>query len=820
MRLIRIRPTYFRGFGASGWINLDADFVLVFGPNGFGKTSLAEAIEWIIYGKTRRREKGNTFSRLEYRGSYRNVHAPDGAATSVCAVVRIADGTEHAIERTLRPSQQRSDEDSELLVDGSVASFASLGLEVNEAFYPIIVQHGLQDFIHARPIDRRDAISAAFGLEPLIQFKGALEQARNSFRNAPPTVVLGARDRLRDGLIRTTGVDCLVELATRWRQHEFALNADYEELLELAQQELDDDAVAPEDVADRLEQRKVELQAAVFDLDAIRPSERQEDLLRQLDSDREETADALRTLGTTTEAFLEQSASVYTDELLRFWEQGLSLVADRNNDMCPMCESETLPATKRDELRSRIENNQQYRDARRALLSAVSRATETAQALSLAVSALTHPHMSNDQKERLRNLFADDQTVVQPLIEAADLCTRSKDTATRNFSRMINSLGRVAERVEHSRARQHVSRSIVAMRTRVDSSARGILDAWRAYAPVVRAVEDTIIARISSDASIRTVDALLQLWSAKAHVKVLAAFNGLLAETLGDMQAVERFIQVKHTELFESRGAEIQSWYDEMCPGADVRYTGMEAVTDTIKLYAESFGQRMPAAPCLSHSQLNCLGLGVYITCGTTPNSPFGFLVFDDPVQSMDDDHCESFMERVIGRLLDEAGEQVIVLSHLEPVTNRLHRLHNHHRLLKYKIDQFRRTGPSIVTYEPLETEIREIQVMADGNEENRKLAVQKLRPTIERIVRELHVKETGQPLDHSLARATAADLLRAFTQIPNTVPQEHQRFRDTVGFADPSHHTEDGWQVPTKPQILTHVDRLRQLARQKGLIE
>ena len=240
---------------------------------------------------------------------------------------------------------------------------------------------------------------------------------------------------------------------------------------------------------------------------------------------------------------------------VRFWGQVIALVVDRNEDVCPICESETLPATKRDELRSRIDNNQQYRDARRALLDAVTRATETAEALSSAVSALTHPHMSNGQRERLRNLFADDQTVVQPLIEAADLCTRSKGAATPKLARMIESPGKVAERVEHSRARQHVSRSIAAMRTRVDSSPLVVLDAWRAYAPIVRAVEDTIIARISSDTSIRSVDALLQVWSAKAQVKVLAAFYGLLDATLGDMQDVERIIQVKHTELFESRGA-------------------------------------------------------------------------------------------------------------------------------------------------------------------------------------------------------------------------------------------------------------------------
>jgi hypothetical protein len=246
----------------------------------------------------------------------------------------------------------------------------------------------------------------------------------------------------------------------------------------------------------------------------------------------------------------------------------------------------------------------------------------------------------------------------------------------------------------------------------------------------------------------------------------------------------------------------------------------MEAVTDAIKLYAESFGQRINAAPCLSQSQLNCLGLSVYLMRATSPDSPFGFAVLDDPVQSMDDEHCESFMGNVIGKVLEEHEKQLIVLTHLDAITDRIRMLHRHRRVLRYRIDHYDHSGPSIATYDPLDRELREIGSLADGNEDNRKLAVQKLRPVIERIVRELHLKETGTPLDESYANATAAELLGAFQKIPNTTAQEHQRLRDTVTFASPSHHTEEGWQVPTKPQIMPHVDRLRQLARTKGLMQ
>ena len=67
MRLLSLTVRNFRGFGSAGApIALDADLILMFGPSGFGKTSLAEAIEWLFYGTTRRRLRGDSYSKNEY----------------------------------------------------------------------------------------------------------------------------------------------------------------------------------------------------------------------------------------------------------------------------------------------------------------------------------------------------------------------------------------------------------------------------------------------------------------------------------------------------------------------------------------------------------------------------------------------------------------------------------------------------------------------------------------------------------------------------------------------------------------------------------
>jgi len=105
MRLLELSIHNFRGFGPNPPpIRLDGDLILFFGPNGFGKTSLAEAIEWLFYGTTKRRQRGETYSRSEYAGCYENVHG--GKPVEVEALVSL-DGNEFRLSRRLMERRQK-----------------------------------------------------------------------------------------------------------------------------------------------------------------------------------------------------------------------------------------------------------------------------------------------------------------------------------------------------------------------------------------------------------------------------------------------------------------------------------------------------------------------------------------------------------------------------------------------------------------------------------------------------------------------------------------------------------------------------------------
>src|SRR4030042_2499158 len=79
----------FRGFNEEQTINVHDRLTLIYAPNSYGKTSISESFEWLLYGITSKVEKAD--SKEEYRGSYRNCHLPEPLTPFVRAI--FMDGT-------------------------------------------------------------------------------------------------------------------------------------------------------------------------------------------------------------------------------------------------------------------------------------------------------------------------------------------------------------------------------------------------------------------------------------------------------------------------------------------------------------------------------------------------------------------------------------------------------------------------------------------------------------------------------------------------------------------------------------------------------
>jgi len=191
----------------------------------------------------------------------------------------------------------------------------------------------------------------------------------------------------------------------------------------------------------------------------------------------------------------------------------------------------------------------------------------------------------------------------------------------------------------------------------------------------------------------------------------------------------------------------------------------------------------------------------------------------DCPVQSMDDDHSESFLASFVPHLIDNCGKQVIVLSHVERITDRLRELNVGTPLRHYHLSQFLHSGPILVEQNRIAKTLSQIKTWSQGNNDNRESAMERLRELIELFIRELYLREKGVPISSEYDKANPRTLLGIFRTLTLTTVQENAGLDDSIGFTDPSHHTEVGYTTPVSTRIAPHINRVENLLRKYALL-
>ena len=167
------------------------------------------------------------------------------------------------------------------------------------------------------------------------------------------------------------------------------------------------------------------------------------------------------------------------------------------------------------------------------------------------------------------------------------------------------------------------------------------------------------------------IDIIEQRPSVEKKYEIERIINGLkeLRKT-ADQFVAKRMLDAISTELT----TEVMEWYKQIrtTGDPDVHFDGFdmertqkgEIKARRVCIKAKSYGQDLVSAvSSLSESKLNALGLCVSIATNLKGQSPFEFLVIDDPIQSLDAEHETQFIQ-VIRSLVVDRGKQVIVLSH------------------------------------------------------------------------------------------------------------------------------------------------------------
>ncbi len=166
MRLKHLTVAGFRGFNSARTIEFNDTLTLVSAPNSHGKTSITEALEFLLYGQTSKVESAD--SKDEYKDSYANRHYPAGQAAFVEAHFSDGQGAEVALRAEIDAQGTRR------FVNGKPTEIWPFGDQMSKSARPFVVQHALKKLLLAAPSQRFQGFAEVLGLRDVDEMQQVL----------------------------------------------------------------------------------------------------------------------------------------------------------------------------------------------------------------------------------------------------------------------------------------------------------------------------------------------------------------------------------------------------------------------------------------------------------------------------------------------------------------------------------------------------------------------------------------------------------------------------------------------------------------------
>ena len=172
--ILSILPHYFRGFrNLSHPINLRGKLVVIDGHNSSGKTSLAEAFEWLLSGVLVRRSLLDMGDAKELENCISNQLRPSDEQTWVEAEFITPNGEIIKIKRILMKDygdKKSSVAESQLYINDELVNRKQEEQCLDDLLAgipPVLMQHSLRTFVLSTPSQRRDYFERLLRLDEL-----------------------------------------------------------------------------------------------------------------------------------------------------------------------------------------------------------------------------------------------------------------------------------------------------------------------------------------------------------------------------------------------------------------------------------------------------------------------------------------------------------------------------------------------------------------------------------------------------------------------------------------------------------------------------
>lgn len=756
-RLKRLEVVGFRAFGATRQaLDFEKSLAVIYAPNSHGKTSLAEAIEFLLTGATSRRALVASAVR-EFADALRNAHLPTGTEVAVRATIESADGACHLVERKLLMDYTGRDEcTSTLTIDGQHAKgVASLGIVLAQAplAAPVLMPHGLRYVLQVEPTQRTWYFKTLLELSDLDEIRKRIAGLQVETSSSATAVLARyaecAGNRVFGGpLSRCSASDEGVRTALS-------------DALRLA-------VGAPVDLPDGFDARisyvralLAEKQGTAFPIDALKPGPAVtwtrphatafDDVL------------AYRRLCGTIDVDLARVQTLYAT-LLEIPTYGD--LRPPASTTCPVCKtSAALTGHRIEEIRAALNSSATVTTARVKAANVLRAVQEQVADVSRGVGG-ARPHVFSWNALERENRGFSVEALAALLGEGAAHCAREWRQAANHLQLTVKDAEAALKPHEATIAALRIeifdddaARQAFAALASIDQIIGAVVAARTRYVAAHTAVVDGIepaVARKTNTDGWRTLLALAG--EPESVVKALREDLAVKA-TRSDLDAALKQIDDAIADVLDAKydqlGGDVSRWWGLMRPDTTTKFAGLQRagtgrryIDIKAGLFEAEAGAEATAirdaVAVFSDSQLNCLGLAAFLARAVRQKC--GFIVLDDPFLGSDADHRTMLVDGVLPALAAE-GVQVVLLTHDDRVVTEAHAMYSNAGVDGFEIGLIDPVAGAVVTrtrddLDVLLSKASGLLMNSSASTEARKLAAQHLRDGAERFCKLLIVKD------------------------------------------------------------------------------
>jgi len=695
----------FRGFNEEKVIDFHPLLTLIYAPNSYGKTSITEAAEWLLYGSTSKVDRGEF--KEEYKGSYRNCHL--NLESSTVVKMNFSSGAGQAeFEAELVGEEAYSRR-----VNGNPVEHWPIDAQLATTSRPFIMQHALKYLLLVGPEQRFKGFALLLGLDEL----GTLQEDFVSICTKPTSSISTEVVTFRS---KVTALEC--SLAERPAlSNPYSLfkkgkesfpsftTAVFNECRNFAPEGTPDESVLPNLLRIRDESVKKVFSGTI----TLVPYSAEDKTSNSADLEyfakfvSEDLISQYRELA----AFeIRESIIRYSE----FYNMGVEFLT-KQPDQCPFCgqkltdsiiehiKKKHQEATTETERSSVLVNQREYITS---MLYNLERRLESCQQRHIS-RLMTFLSLNNNLDQLAKILLPKHKVHFDSVRESITLLQAVKNRLDESYGIATKALHDVKLSVQQSKEDAalitHLGKELLRYSTTVSPSFASISGQESPMSDANQILKH----ELDLLAGTADISLLIDLNENQKNIKKAFEMDSILAGLKDLRKTVEQYVGNKMLDAVSNEmTVDVMDWYRQIrtTGDPDVHFSGFDmdrTKKGTIKsrrvqIKASSYGKDLVSAvSSLSESKLNALGLCLSVATNLKPGCPFDFLFIDDPIQSWDEEHAAQFIE--IMRELVKKGKQVILLTHNK---NWLERVRSGCRSFNgfyYEIVSYSKTGPNIV---------------------------------------------------------------------------------------------------------------------------